>query len=150
VKAECSDGRVKIKTSREGIEINSRDIIHFPDGLIGFEEYTDFIIFDLKDCSPFKSMLSVREGGPDFVVFEPLGIFKDYALHVTGASLAYPDLGNPGDQALLSIVTLAERPEEITVNLRGPIFLNYKTRRARQVIVSDDRFQTREPLFPYG
>ena len=150
MKAECSDGRVKIKTSREEIEINSRDIIHFPDGLIGFEEYTDFIIFDLKGCPPFKSMLSVREGGPDFVVLEPLGIFKDYALYVAGAPLAFTDLGNPGDQALLSIVTLSERPEEITVNLRGPIFLNFTTRRARQVIISDDRFQTREPLFPYG
>lgn len=138
--------RVIIRTSRGEIEVNSTDIIHFPEGLIGFEEYRDFIIFDLKDCYPFKSMLSVSEGGPDFVVLEPLEVFEDYAPYVSSIPAGHSDLGSPSDLVLLSIVTLAERPEDITVNLRGPIFLDLKSRSARQVVVPDDHCTTKMPL----
>ncbi|MHB9027983.1 MAG: flagellar assembly protein FliW [Candidatus Latescibacterota bacterium] len=144
--ATDSEKRVVIKTPHGEVEVNTKNIVHFPDGLIGFEEYTDFAIFDLKDCPPFKSLLSIKEGGPDFVVLEPLEFFEDYASCVADIPYEGPELGSPYDLALLSIVTLAERPEEITVNLRGPIFLNRITRFARQVVIPDDRFQTKEPL----
>lgn len=146
---EDSGKRTVIKTSHGEVAVNTRNIVHFPEGLIGFEEYTDFAILDLKDCPPFKSLLSMKEGGPDFVVLEPLEIFEDYASCVAEIPYEGPELESPFDLVLLSIVTLAERPEEITVNLRGPIFLNRKTRSARQVVIPDDRFQTREPLFQH-
>ena len=142
--------RVVIRTSRGEVEVDARDVIHFPEGLIGFETYTDFVIFDLKDCQPFKSMLSVREGGPDFVVLDPLEIFEDYAPYVAGVPVEQPELGSPYDLVLLSIVTLAERPEEITVNLRGPIFLNRQTHHAKQVVLSDDRCRTKMPLLVHS
>lgn len=135
-----------IKTSRGEIRVDEKDIIHFPEGLIGFEEYTDFVVFDIKGCEPFKSMLSVKEGGPDFVVLEPLRIFDDYAPFVIPVSSERRDLGDPLDLVLLSIVTLDEKPENITVNLRGPIFLNLKTRNARQVVLHDERCKTKYPL----
>lgn len=138
--------RVKIRTSRGEIEIDTKDVIHFPEGLFGFESYRDFVIFDLKECHPFKSMLSVRDGGPDFVVLEPLEVFEDYAPYVIGIPEEHPELGESYDLVLLSIVTLAERPEDITVNLRGPIFLNRQTRRAKQVILADERCRTKVPL----
>lgn len=139
-----------MKTARGEIRVDRNDVIHFPDGLIGFEEYTEFAIFDIKGCEPFKSMLSLAEGGPDFVVMEPLKIFEDYSDFVSQVPQTQSDLGNSIDMVLLSIVTIAEKPENTTVNLRGPIFLNLKTRSARQVVLPDDRCKTRVPLLVQG
>ncbi len=139
-----------IKTSRGEIRVDRTEVIHFPDGLIGFEDYTDFAIFDIKGCEPFKSMLSVAEGGPDFVVLEPLRVFEDYSSFVADIPRQQTDLGSSVDTVLLSIVTLADKPENTTVNLRGPIFLNLKTRSARQVDIPDDRCKTRVPLLAQG
>jgi len=139
--------RITIPTSHGDIVVNRPDIIHFPEGLIGFEEYTNFVILDIKNCAPFKSMLSIREGGPDFVVIEPMLVFEDYTPFTAGLSL---DVTAPGETmdslVLLSIATLSDRPEDITVNLRGPILLNLRTRCAKQVVIPDDRFRTKVPL----
>lgn len=139
--------RIIIATSRGNIEVDRAEVIHFPEGLIGFEEYTDFVILDITDCAPFKSMLSVREGGPDFVVIEPMLVFDDYAPLVAELPLDSPESDiSPDDVVLLSIVTLSDRPEQVTVNLRGPILLNLRTRSARQVVIPDDRCRTKVPL----
>ena len=138
--------RITIKTGRGAIEVERSRIVHFPEGIIGFEGYTDFVILDINDCPPFKSMLSVVEGGPDFVVIEPLSIFEDYAAMASSVPLRETGVDDPVDLVLLSIVTLSDKPDDVTVNLRGPIFLDIKTRRAKQVIIPDDRCRTKVPL----
>ncbi len=138
--------RITIKTGRGIMEVDRSRIVHFPEGIIGFEGYTDFVILDIKDCPPFKSMLSVVEGGPDFVVIEPLSIFEDYASMTSSVPLDATGIGDPVDLVLLSIVTLSDKPDDVTVNLRGPIFLDLKTRLAKQVIIPDDRCRTKVPL----
>ena len=143
----CTEGKlVTLKTSRGTIAVEKKNLIHFPGGLYGFEEFTDFALFDIKDCKPFRSMLSVQEGGPDFVVVEPILIFDDYAPLESIKSIKEFDLGEPLELVVLAIVTLAENPEDITVNLRGPIFLNIAARRAKQVILPDDTYQTKVPI----
>jgi flagellar assembly factor FliW len=147
MKPPAEGDRISIATSRGDIEVDSSEIVHFPEGLIGFEDWTDFAILDIKDCPPFKSMLSVGEGGPDFVVIEPMLVFDDLAplLENLPRDAAVSDTA-PDDMVLLSIVTLSDRPEDITVNLKGPIVLDLRTRSARQVIFPDDRCKTKVPL----
>ena len=137
---------VSIKTSRGIIKVKKDDIIHFPDGLLGFEEYTDFVILDITDCKPFKSMLSVREGGPDFVIVEPLLIFDDYTPLNSAGSIHGLELGEPVNLVILSIVTLSEKPEDITINLSAPVFLNQATKIAKQVALPDERYHTKVPV----
>ena len=137
---------ITIRTKRGTMDVERSRIVHFPEGIIGFEDYTDFVILDIKDCPPFKSMLSVREGGPDFVVIEPLPIFEDYAVVASSVPFAETGIDDPVNLVLLSIVTLSDNPDNVTVNLRGPIFLDLKTRRAKQVIIPDDRCRTKVPL----
>ncbi|MFC1692554.1 flagellar assembly protein FliW [Candidatus Latescibacterota bacterium] len=137
---------VEIKTSRGTMYVSRKDVIHFPEGLFGFEEYKDYAVFDIKDCKPFKSMLSIQEGGPDFVVVDPFLIVKDYnplELYTSPEELPF---GSQVELTVLSIVTLAEDPKDITANFRGPLFLNISTGIAKQVILPDDQYSTHELL----
>ncbi|MBN1290304.1 MAG: flagellar assembly protein FliW [Candidatus Latescibacteria bacterium] len=138
---------VTLKTSRGIIEIDTKDVIHFPEGILGFEGYNDFAILDITDCKPFKSMLSVKEGGPDFVVVEPLLIFDDYTPLDSAGPIHDLGLGDPLNLVILSIVTLSEKTEDITINLSGPIFLNQATGLAKQVALPDEKYHTKVPVF---
>ncbi|MCE5251203.1 flagellar assembly protein FliW, partial [bacterium] len=131
------------------IRVPRKELIHFPEGLLGFGDYTDFAVLDINDCKPFKSMLSAVTGGPDFVVVEPQLIFSNYNPLKSINALSDLGIGDPVDLVILSLVTLAENPGDITLNLRGPIFINLVTRLARQIILPDDTFRTKEPILPY-
>jgi flagellar assembly factor FliW len=140
------DDIITIRTSQGDKQVNRTDIIHFPRGLYGFDRYMDFVIFDIVDCPPFKTMLSVEEGGPDFVVMEPIGVFGEYRPLPDNESMT--ELGITGNSAVavLSIVTLSDNPARATTNLRGPIVIDLGTNRAIQIALADDRYSTREPL----
>lgn len=140
------ENNIQVKTSHGIRHVSTKDIIHFHEGLLGFKEYNDFVIYDIEGCEPFKSMLSVEKGGPDFVVVEPMVLFEDYSPLVIFDSSGKLDIGDPVKLVVLSIVTLAEKPEDITVNLRGPLFINLSSRQAKQVILPDERYQTQMPL----
>ena len=143
----CTDSEViSLKTTNGTLKVEKKNLIHFPLGLYGFEEFTDFALFDIKDCKPFRSMLSVQEGGPDFVVVEPHLIFDDYNPLESIGPLNEIGIGETVEIVILSIVTLAEKPEDITVNLRGPIFLNLTTRKAKQIVLQDDTYPTKMPI----
>jgi len=55
---------------------------------------------------------------------------------------------DPDDAGILAIVTLPARLEEMTANLLGPIVVNVRTRRAKQVVLDDPRYHTRHRLLP--
>ena len=137
---------ISIRTSGGIRNVSKKDIIHFPEGLLGFREYTDFVIFDVKDCEPFKSMLSVVEGGPDFVVVEPISIFKNYSPLDYFSSLNELDIDVPVELVVLSIVTLSEEPKNTTVNLRGPLFVNLTLNLAKQIVLPDEQYSARVSL----
>ncbi len=141
-----AENTITIKTSHGVRHVNKKDIIHFHGGLLGFDEFTDYAIFDIKDCEPFMSMLSIEKGGPELIVIEPIGIFEDYYPFSLPGIPEKLDIGNTSEIIVLSIVTLDEDPENITVNLRGPLFINPTTSEAKQIVLPDDRYATRVPM----
>ncbi len=59
MKSDVSKHPVFIKTSKGTIEVDRSAVVHFPDGILGFEDYTDFVILDINNCAPFKSMRQI-------------------------------------------------------------------------------------------
>lgn len=142
-----SEKKIPITTSNGVRYISESDIVRIPDGVLGFKDYTDFVFFDIEGCEPFKSMLSVKEGGPDFVVVETQTIIDDYRPFDAIHSLEHVDFDTPFEPVVLSIVTLSENPEDITVNLRAPLVINIAASTGRQIILDDERYVTRFPLY---
>jgi len=143
---DTTDVLIPIQTANGVRHVRKEDIIHFPDGLLGFREFTDFVFFDIVGCEPFKSMLSVEESGPDFVVVESLLLFDDYAPMNALSPVKNFDFDPQAELTVLSIVTLAEDPKDITVNLRGPLFVNLTSSTGKQVILDDERYLTKVPV----
>ncbi len=131
---------MKIATARFGeIDIIPAEIIEFSEGLLGFDESHRFIILNPEDGSPFRWLQCVEDGDLAFVIIEPLNFMFAYDLDISDGDAAFLGLERAEDAVLYAIVTIPENPSDMTANLQGPLVINVKTRKGRQVISTNSR-----------
>ena len=80
------------------------------------------------------------------MVLNPLLIWPDYDPKIGREDLSQLGIEKIEELALYCIVTMSEDPSKVTANLQGPIYLNNKTKKAKQMILVDDRYGTKHPL----
>jgi len=128
------------------LDVNADNVFTFPRGLLGFPE-----------CRQFALMRGAREGlfwlqsmeysTLAFLLIDPFAVEADYSFDVSPAQLVEIGQGEPADIGLLAVVTLpANRGELPTVNLQGPLVINFKTRRAKQIVSQEADFSVRRPV----
>jgi flagellar assembly factor FliW len=116
-----------------------------PTGLLGLEQYTRFALVPAGREGVFW-LQSAEEPGLAFVLADPFRAVPGYAADIPDAELAPLGAGAEGDFMVLVVVTLGAGGGPTTANLRAPLVFNVATRRARQVVLPDDRFGTAEPV----
>ncbi len=138
---------IKVKTTRFGdIEIDDKDAITLPAGIIGFPELKQYVLLDHDQESPFKWLQSLEDGAIAFVLINPLLFKPDYLVEVNEAEVA--DLAiDSEDEAVVSVViTMPSDPQKMTANLKAPVIFNLKNRRGRQVILNNSEYTTRHNI----
>ena len=126
--------------------------IAMPQGLVGFTDHRVFGLANLPDGVPedFKLLQSLDAETPLSFIVMPLA---PEAAPIEPADLteACTASGIEVERAcLLYVVTV--RPKEhgqgvdLTANFKAPIVLDLETRRARQHVLSKDRYPVRHPL----
>lgn len=130
------------------MDINEGDIITFPKGILGFEELKQYILLNLDTESPFGYLQSIEDPDLTFVVVDPVAIWPDYQVEVPSQEIAELEIESPDDVAVLSIVTIPADPKQMTANLQGPVLVNIKNRKGKQVVLSGDGYTTRHRIFP--
>jgi len=126
---------MKFKTSRFGeIEIAEEEILEFPEGLLGFNAFRRYVILNTNEGSPFRWLQSVDDGSLAFIIIEPINFMFSYDLEISDDDAHFLGLTNPEEVILFAIVTIPENPQDMTANLQGPLVINGKTRKGRQVI----------------
>ena len=125
------------------IEIDDNKIIHFPSGIIGFPDMTEFaLIFDEekgKD-TPIRWLQSLQEAEFALPVMNPLLVAADYNPEVEDDHLI--PLGEMGadDTLVLVTVTVPQDLTKMSVNLQAPIIINAETKKATQIIVNTENY----------
>lgn len=117
-------------------------------GLIGMEDVTRFELLINEEEEPFMWIRAVEQHELGFVVIEPSSILNDYDLEIADDDAAKLEIQNSEDTIVLNIVTLkGENIESATVNLIGPIVLNRRTLKGKQLIAANYmKFSARHPL----
>ncbi|MEM1098017.1 MAG: flagellar assembly protein FliW [Planctomycetota bacterium] len=143
---------MKIETSRFGpLEIDGDRLLRFPQGLLGFAEYTDYVLLEAGDpedaaagTPTFWWLQSVEVPDLAFVVTDPLLFVPTYRVPVHPQQLA--DLGVASlDEAQVLVIVNKQRGT-LTGNLQGPLVINLQSREGQQLVLSDRRYTTRVPL----
>ena len=140
---------MKLKGTRFGdIEFSKNDIIHFVDGMIGFQQMTQYVVVNTKEGSPYRWLQSVQEPKLAFLVSVPESFMKDYAPEISDAHAAQLALLPETEHLVLVTTTIpAGNPKAATANLAAPLIINLETRQAKQVILDDEAYTIRYPIF---
>ncbi|MEZ4483728.1 MAG: flagellar assembly protein FliW [Syntrophotaleaceae bacterium] len=137
---------MKTIQSRFGeIEYQPENLLHFPEGLIGFETLRDFIVMPNEKEGPLFWIQSVDDPQVAFVMTDPSNFFPEYRVATTPAERAKLGIGEKDEVYSLSVVTVPP-DRKITLNLMAPVLYAPSSNRALQTILEKSPYSTRHPL----
>lgn len=132
----------QLTTGRFGqIEYSAEDVVTMLDGVLGFPEFRQYLILQHKEGSPFRWLQSVDEPRLSFLVVDPCNFVPDYAPVMEIRHAQDLNLAEDTPRLVYTIVTIPQgKPEELTLNLAGPIVINAETRSAKQIVLEDSAY----------
>jgi flagellar assembly factor FliW len=134
-----------VKTERFGVlQVKEEDIIVFPKGPLGFENYKSWV---LVENGLLGWLQSVEDEALAFVVGNPFEFYGDYQFDVTETEMKELGIKSKEEVNVLSIVSVPPKVEEMTINLLAPIVVNSKTKQAKQVILSNNFYTVRHFVY---
>jgi flagellar assembly factor FliW len=136
---------MEIQTSRFGvISIEDERVMTFPRGLLGFPSHTRFALIQTGQENYFFWLQSVDDPNLAFVVADPSIFFKDYDVPLREETIADLEMT---DVKFAQVFVICNRVGEwLTGNLLGPILVNAGNRLAQQVVLTEKKWTTRQPL----
>ncbi len=141
---------MKINTKIFGeIEIIDDKIIHFPSGIIGFPELTDFALVhdEEKGIDSIHWLQSIQEPAFAMPVMNPLLVKPDYNPEVEDELLKPIGKLDPEEVLVMVTVTIPGDIKKMSVNLKGPIIINGAEKKACQVIVDGEGYAVKFPIY---
>ena len=140
---------MKLKGTRFGdIEFKKDDVIHFVDGMIGFQNLDQYVVVNTKEGSPYRWLQSVQEPKLAFLVSVPESFLNEYAPVISDFEANSLGLTSETPHLVLVTTTIPPgNPQLATANLAAPVIINLETRKAKQVILDDEAYTIRYPIF---
>ena len=136
-RAECQVVML-LETSRFGpVQIEIEDILHFPHGLIGFEDEQHWVLLGDAENDSLGWLQSLNDAGLALPVISPRRLAGDYQVRVVKSQIDPLEL-RPADQAFVLNV-INRREHDFTVNLQAPVIINLDRRLGRQVMTLDEQ-----------
>lgn len=141
------DAEISVRSDLLGeLRVRPTDVLDFPSGMLGFPECRRFALLRGGREGLFW-LQSMEYSTLVFLLVDPFAIEENYSFDVQPAQIAELGAGESSDIGLLAVVTLpASQGGLPTVNLQGPLVINFKTRSAKQVVSGDDQHAVRKPL----
>ena len=140
---------MELETIRFGkIDYSKNDIILMVKGLLGFEEFKRFIFVSPPEQDPFRWLQSIDDPQLAFLVIEPAEVKPDYKIEISAKDLLLLEAKIKNDLETYLLVAIPRgKVEALTVNLQAPIIINQSKMCAVQLIISENNYITRYPIF---
>lgn len=132
------------------VDIEDSKIIHFPKGIIGFPELTEFALIhdaEKEGRSAVRWLQSIQEPAFAMPVMDPLTVKADYNPEVEDELLKPIGTLDPEEVLVLVTLTVPSDVTKMTVNLQAPIIVNAAEKKACQIIVDTEKYPVRFPIY---
>lgn len=142
---------MQVATSRFGLlEAVDDQVIRIQGGLLGFPDADRYLRVPVADADGWLWLQSTDDPDLAFLAISAFRFFPDYDVEVPDADIDALGIEGPDDAEVLALVTVRrdadDAPPAITANLLGPVVVNRRRNIARQVVLSDSDYSTRETL----
>ena len=123
--------------------------LEFDDGIPGFPDAHRFQLVEIVDDGAFQLLQSVDDPDLAMVVAVPWLFFPDYSPVLTDMDQSGLGIDDEQDAVVFCAVTLDSEQRSAHMNLLGPFVVNVKTRKGRQIVLTDQDYPLRAGL-PLG
>ncbi|CAM3952313.1 flagellar assembly protein FliW [Mesobacillus thioparans] len=139
---------MKIGTKYHGeVEIHNNEVLAFDKGIPGFLDEKKFVLLPLSEENIFYVMQSAATPALAFILSNPFNFFKDYDFKLEDTVVEELGIKLEQDVQVYSILTVHDPFEKTTANLQAPIILNVENYKAKQVILHEEQYSTKHPIF---
>ncbi|MFV0515931.1 MAG: flagellar assembly protein FliW [Aminipila sp.] len=135
------------------IDLDNEEIIHFPNGLFGFEDNKEYVLLSFLDDDGQTSedfllcLQSVETPELAFIVMNPYFICQDYdPYQISEKQLQEINLGQQTKHTVCCVAVIRDNFEESTINLKCPIIINLENKVAKQFILEDSNYSMRHSV----
>src|SRR5258706_5269676 len=138
---------MKVQSSRFGtIELDDKEVIQFPAGVIGFPDETSFVMLRPKPESPVAWVHSTRTSWFALPVVSAEVLLADLGSKVSEATKASGIASTDQPCAVMAVLNAPGGGAPASVNLMAPIVVNAETRQGAQVLLESSNYSTQEPF----
>ena len=137
---------VRYKGEEQSLQVQDRDIICFPKGLVGFMDWRRFVLLEDPEEAPVAVLQCIDDTDISFLVTNPTCVASDFRLELSAEDRSELGLARPGSERTLCILAIKRGPVAVTANLLAPVVINSETRVARQVIMEGSEYSVQHPV----
>jgi flagellar assembly factor FliW len=120
--------------------------IWFPRGLVGCPEWQRFRLWRDPDLPLVGILESEDLAGISLLVADPALVCEDYCVDLSDEDATELGIAAADDAWVLVVLVAHEGPAHITANLLGPLVVNRRTGKAKQLVLSDSGYSARHPV----
>jgi flagellar assembly factor FliW len=139
---------LKITTKRFGeMDIPEESVLTILGGIIGFPDFLRYVLIQRPNDAPFYWLQCLDDPSLALVLVNPVLFKSDYNPDLPHGIKDELEATEDSDITLFAIVTIPQgRPQDMTANLLGPLAMNPKSRKARQLVLDDRLYTHRHPI----
>lgn len=138
---------MKIETKKFGIlDIDETSVIHFPKGLIGFENCHRFALIKNEDFDPFCWLVSLDEKELSLPILNPNLVNPDFDTALSKNLMDHRFIRN-GFNNVFCVVNIDGKLGRFTINLKSPILVNFEEQMGKQFILDTDELMVDQPVW---
>jgi flagellar assembly factor FliW len=129
---------MQISTTRFGtLAVDVDDLLHFPHGLIGFEEHRHWVLLADPANSAVGWLQSAERPAIALAVVSPRRFREDYRIRVGQSQLAALSLEEK--DRLYALCVVSKQNGSCVMNLRAPILINLDRKVGCQLVTGDEQ-----------
>lgn len=140
---------MKLNTNFFGeIDVKEDKILHFQEGIPGFEDLKRFLFMtDNQENGKFSWLQCVDDVNIVLTIFDIFSMLPDYTPNVTVEHLEVLGEFEKEDLQIFCLATIPKNVEDMSINLKAPIVINMKNNKAKQVIANNDDYPVKYKFY---
>jgi len=121
--------------------------ITFNKGMLGLQECKEFDLVDLEGLEPYKMLKSTKDKEIGLVIGSPFEVDLEYEVKIPEETLDNLQISSREDVLIYATINVNSDISKITTNLRAPIIINTKTALGEQIILNNEIYKIKHPIF---
>jgi len=138
---------MKVNTKFFGeFDAEEKDIITFEDGIPGFKELKKYLMIYDESNEYFNYLQAVDDKNVCFIITSPFFLIPEYSIDISCDIVKKLEIEEEKDVMLYSIVTIPEDMKQMTANMKAPLIINVKNRKALQEVIDEEKYSVKHRI----